>query len=52
VRYSVVGTCRRLGIAPFAYLGDVVTRLPALPPGRIDELLPDRWAKEQGGGTA
>ncbi len=52
VLYSVVGTCRRLGIDPFAYLRDAFTRLPTLPPDRIDELLPNRWTQHDSGGTA
>src|SRR5262249_6293564 len=42
VLYSVVGTCRRLGLDPFAYLRDPLARLPGLPAGRTDELLPGR----------
>ncbi|HVK16608.1 MAG TPA: transposase domain-containing protein [Fimbriiglobus sp.] len=41
--YSVVGTCRRVGVDPFAYLRDTFARLPLTPVGRIDDLLPDRW---------
>jgi len=44
VLYSVVGTCRRLGLDPFAYLRDVLTRLPSIPVGRLDKFLPNRWA--------
>jgi transposase len=44
VLYSVVGTCRRVGLDPFAYLRDVLTRLPSLPVDRLDELLPARRA--------
>ena len=44
VLYSVVGTCRRLGIDPFAYLRAALTRLPSLPTDRLDELLPARHA--------
>jgi transposase len=40
---SVAGTCRRLGLDPFAYLRDAFTRLPSLPADRIDELLPTGW---------
>ena len=43
VLYSVVGTCRRVGVDPFAYLRDTFARLPLTPVGRIDDLLPDRW---------
>jgi hypothetical protein len=31
------------GIDPFAYLQDVLHRLPATPAGQLDELLPDVW---------
>jgi hypothetical protein len=42
VLYSVIGSCRRLGLDPFAYLWDTQARLPGLPAGRTDELLPGR----------
>src|SRR5262249_15174922 len=44
VLYSLVGTCRRLGVDPFAYLRDALGVRAGLPAGRMDELLPDRWA--------
>lgn len=44
VLYSFVQTCRGLGIEPWRYLRDVLGRLPGLPPERLAELLPDRWA--------
>jgi transposase len=44
VLYSVTGTCQRLGLDPFGYLRDALARVPALPAGRLDDLLPDRWA--------
>jgi transposase len=40
---SLVVTCRRLHMDSFLYLCDVFTRLPGLPPERLDELLPARW---------
>ena len=40
VLYSVVGTCRRLGLDPFTYLLDAVARLPATPGDRVGDLLP------------
>jgi transposase len=43
VLLSFTSTCQRLGVEPWAYLQDVLTRLPGLPPGQLDELLPDRW---------
>jgi hypothetical protein len=36
-------TCGRLGVEPWSYLQDVLTRLPGLPAARRAELLPDRW---------
>jgi transposase len=43
VLMSFTSTCQRLGVEPWAYLHDVLTRLPALPPEQRGELLPDRW---------
>jgi transposase len=43
VLFSLTSTCQRLGIEPWAYLQDVLTRLPSTPGERLDELLPDRW---------
>ncbi len=43
VLLSFTSTCARLGIEPWAYLRDVLTRLPALPAGELDTLLPDPW---------
>ena len=44
VLFSFTATCRLLDLDPFAYLRDVLARLPDLPADRLDELLPDRWA--------
>lgn len=44
VLYSVAGTCRRLGLDPFAYFRHARGRIPFLPAGRIVEVFPDRWA--------
>jgi hypothetical protein len=40
---SLVATCKRLCIDPFAYLRDLFGRIAAHPQGRIAELLPDQW---------
>jgi hypothetical protein len=40
---SLCATCKELGIDPFVYLRDVLTRVSTHPQKRIDELLPDRW---------
>jgi transposase len=47
VLLSFTSTCYRLGVEPWAYLQDVLTRLPSLPAGHLDELLPDRWQAAQ-----
>jgi transposase len=43
VLYSFTGTCKHHDIGPFAFLVDVLRRLPSQPAGRLDELLPDVW---------
>jgi len=43
VIYSLITTCKLLGIEPFAYLRDVLERLPTHPAERIAELTPRKW---------
>jgi transposase len=43
VLFSFTSTCQRLGVEPWAYLQDVLTRLPTAPAGRLGDLLPDHW---------
>ena len=43
VLMSFTSMCQRLGVEPWAYLQDVLTRLPSLPAEQRGELLPDRW---------
>jgi transposase len=43
ILYSFVASCKRLGGDPFAYLKDVLERLPTHPTDRLAELLPDAW---------
>jgi hypothetical protein len=43
VLFSFTATCKHLGIDTFAYLRDVLTRLPTQPAERLPELLPHRW---------
>jgi IS66 C-terminal element len=45
ILYSKVGACKRLGIDPWTYLRDALTRLPELPADRLPDLLPDVWAQ-------
>ena len=41
--YSLVGTCKLNRIEPYAYLKDVLQRLPSHPINRLAELLPFNW---------
>lgn len=43
VLFSFTATCKHLGIDTFAYLRDVLTRLPTQSAERLDDLLPHRW---------
>ena len=52
VLYSVVGTCRRLGLDPFAYLRDAFARLPGIAADRLDELLAARRGGDSSAGAA
>jgi transposase len=52
ILYSMVATCKQLGIEPFSYLKDVLARLPDHPADHIPELLPANWAKSQPEQTA
>ena len=40
---SLIATCKRLSIDPFAYLGDIFERISSHPQSRLAELLPDQW---------
>lgn len=41
--YTLVQTCRRIGVDPFEYLRDVLSRVSTHPHSRIDELTPAGW---------
>jgi transposase len=43
VLFSFTSTCQRLGVEPWTYLQDVLSRLPAMPAGQLGDLLPDHW---------
>ena len=47
VLYSLTQTCRRHGIDPFAYLQDVLSRLPKGEFHELADLFPHRWAQAQ-----
>ncbi len=44
---SVIETCKRLGINPFEFLKDVLTRFPSAKTSQIDNFLPDRWLAQR-----
>ena len=41
--FSLISTCQRHQVDPFAYLRDVLTRIAAQPISRLPDLLPDHW---------
>jgi transposase len=43
--YTVIETCRRRGLDPYAYLKDVLTRLPNMTNHQVPEVTPQAWAK-------
>jgi transposase len=43
--YTLIESCRRRNIDPYAYLKDVLTRLPSMTTGQIPEITPEAWAK-------
>jgi transposase len=43
--YTLIESCRRRGIDPYAYLKDVLTRLPKMTNHQIPEVTPAAWAK-------
>jgi transposase len=43
--YSLVGSCKRHQVDPFAYLKDILERLPTHAADRLGELLPDAWSQ-------
>jgi len=45
--YTVIESCRRRGIDPYAYLKDVLTRLPNMTNHQIPDVTPAAWAKAQ-----
>jgi hypothetical protein len=40
---SFTSTCHRLSVEPWAYLQDVLTRLPTASAEQLGDLLPDHW---------
>ena len=45
VMYTLIANCRLHGVEPYAYLKDVLTRLPRTTNRHVAELTPRRWKK-------
>jgi len=45
--YTIIESCRRRGLDPYAYLREVLTRLPNMTNRQIPEIIPAVWAKTQ-----
>ncbi len=45
--YSIIESCRRRNIDPYAYLCDVLARLPRMTNHQIPEVTPGAWAKSR-----
>ncbi len=45
--YTLIESCRRRGLDPYAYLRDVLTRLPTMATSGIKDVTPTAWAKAQ-----
>jgi transposase len=52
VLFSFTSTCQRLGVEPWAYLQDVLARLPTTPAAQLSDLLPDHWQAARQAGPA
>jgi transposase len=44
---SFVASCQRVGVDPFAWFKDVLSRIAVHPINRLTELLPHNWAVAQ-----
>ena len=51
VIYTLLGSCRRLGINPFDYLKDLFTRLPAAKITQIKQFTPAMWGRTRTGAS-
>jgi len=43
--YTIIESCRRRGLDPYAYLCEVLTRLPRMTNRQIPEVTPEDWSK-------
>jgi hypothetical protein len=47
VLMSLISTCKRHGVEPYAYFKDVITRLTNEPGCELKDLLPNNWKQQQ-----
>ena len=47
VIYTIIQSCKVHGVEPYAYLKDVLTRLPSMNNHQIPDITPKAWAKAQ-----
>lgn len=45
IHFSVIASCKMNDLDPFAYLVDILNRLPTTPDSELVNLLPHRWKK-------
>jgi transposase len=45
ILYTVIESCRRRGLDPYAYLKDVLSRLPHMTNRQVPEIIPAAWGK-------
>ena len=47
ILYTIVESCRRRGLNPFAYLREVFTRLPSMTNWQVKNITPESWANDK-----
>ena len=47
ILYTIIENCRRHSIDPFAYLRDVLSRLPSMTNWQLKDVTPEAWARAQ-----
>jgi transposase len=51
ILYTIVECCRRRGLDHYAYLRDILTRLPNATNWQIESLTPQAWARDHQSGS-
>jgi hypothetical protein len=47
VIYTIIQSCRARGVEPYAYLKDVLDKLPSMTNQQIPSITPQAWAREK-----